>query len=79
MGGSYELGTGDIMATEVCLEINKGSDQEREDEQSDTVEPQKIKNFNKSTWKKHLEVVLRVERISPHSWRVFKRKFLFQF
>lgn len=32
-----------------------------------------------SAWKKNLEVVLEVERISPHPWRVFKRKqFLFQ-
>lgn len=32
MGGSCELGTGDIMTTEICLEINKDSDDEREDE-----------------------------------------------
>lgn len=32
-----------------------------------------------SAWKKDLDVVLGVERISPHPWRVFKRKqFLFQ-
>lgn len=44
--------------------INKGSDGGREEECSDTVEPQKSKSFSRSAWKKGPEVVLRGEGIS---------------
>lgn len=59
--------------------INKGSDGGREEECSDTVEPQKSTSFSRSAWKKGPEVVLRGEGISDSTPAEKERKqFLLQ-
>lgn len=63
----------------MCLGINIGSDGGREEECSDTVEPQKSKSFSRSAWKKGPEVVLRGEGISDSTPTEKERKqFLLQ-